>query len=104
MSIEFNPIQPREPQVTQARLASGCSDLDHVETFKVSAEAQAAPDREYVKCLETKNARLKNLCDEATILLSLAAFSLNRAQRLLDSANKAPFGPRSAFPARSNGS
>ncbi|HEV2394769.1 MAG TPA: hypothetical protein VG146_20655 [Verrucomicrobiae bacterium] len=58
MSVEFNSIQPRE---TQVRLDSGCKDLAHVETFNVSAEAQAALDREYIKFLEAQNAYLKNL-------------------------------------------
>jgi hypothetical protein len=101
MSVEFNSIQPRE---TTVRLNSGCTDLDHVETFNVSAEAQAAIDREYIKFLEAKNASLKNLCAEATISLSLAAFSLNRARSLLQSANNASYAPSSTSPARSNGS
>jgi hypothetical protein len=86
MSKEFNSIQPRE---TQGRLDSQCPDLDHVETFNVSAEAQAALDREYIKFLEAKNAHLKDLCAQAW--LSLAAISLNRAQRVLASA-KVPCG------------
>jgi len=99
MSVEFNSIQPRE---TQVRLGSGCNDLEHVETFKVSTEAQAAIDREYIKFLEAKNASLKNLCAEATISLSLSAFSLNRARRLLQSTNKTSFSPSSTFLASSN--
>ena len=94
MSVRFNSIPPRE---TQVRLESGCNDLDHVETFKVSAGAQAALDREYIKFLESKNAYLKNLCAEATISLSLAVFSLNRARRLLQSVYKTPFAPNSRF-------
>lgn len=99
MSVEFNSIQPRE---TQVRLDSGCNDLNHVETFKVSAEAQAEIDREYIKFLEAKNAHLKNLCAEASISLSLAVLSLNRARRLLQSANKTSFAPSSTFLPRSN--
>ena len=99
MSVEFNFIQPRE---TQVRLDDACNDLDHVETFNISAEAQGAIDREYIKFLEAKNAYLKNLCAEATIWLSIAAFSLNRAQRLHDSTDKAPFASTSTFPAPSN--
>ena len=94
MSVEFNSIQPRE---TQVRPDSECNDLDHVETFNVSVEAQAEIDREYIKFLEAKNAYLKNLCAEATISLSLATFSLDRARRLLQNANKAPFAPSSTL-------
>jgi hypothetical protein len=83
MSVEFNSNQPRE---TQIRLDSECNDLDHIETFNVSLESQAAIDREYIKFLEAKNAHLKNLCAEATISLSLADLSLDRARRLLQSA------------------
>ena len=101
MSVEFNSIQPCE---TQDRLDNGCNELDHVETFKVSAEAQAAIDREYIKFLEAKNDYLKNLCAEATISLSLAAFSLNRARRLLQGAKQAPFAPSSTFLVRNNDS
>ena len=70
-------------------LESECPDLEHVETFNVSAEAQASVDREYIKFLEAKNAYLKDLCVRAW--LSLAAMSLNRAQRLLASADAVPF-------------
>ena len=70
-------------------LESECPDLEHVETFNVSAEAQASVDREYIKFLEAKNAYLKDLCVRAW--LSLAAMSLNRAQRLLASADEVPF-------------
>jgi hypothetical protein len=101
MSVEFNSIRSREMQLG---LDSGCNDLDHVETFKVSFEAQAALDRECIKFLEIKNRHLKNLCAEATISLNLALLSLNRARRLLQSANEASFTPSSTFPARSNGS
>lgn len=69
MRVEFKSIQPRE---TQVRLDSGCNDLDHVETFNVSAEAQATIDREYIKFLEAKNASLKCLCAEARRLLQSA--------------------------------
>ena len=101
MSIKSNSIQPR---VTQVRLDSGCNDLDHVETFDVSAEAQAALDLEYIKFLEAKDAYFKNLCAEATISLSIAAFFLNRARKLLQSANEASFAPSSIFSASSNDS
>ena len=95
MSVKFSSLQPRE---TQVRLDSECNDLDHIETFNVSFEAQAAIDREYIKFLEAKNAYLKNLCAEATISLSLAAFSIDRTRRLLQSANEASFAPSSTFP------
>ena len=101
MSIEFNSIQPRE---TQVRLENGCNDLDHVETFSVTAEAQAQIDREYIKFLEAKNAYLKDICTEATISLSLATLALNTARKLLQTVNKASFAPSSTFPARSNDS
>ena len=101
MSTQFKSIRPHE---TQVRLDSRCDELDQVETFKVSADAQAAIDSEYIKFLETKNAYLKSLCAEAAISLSLAAFSLNITQRLLQGANKAPFAPSSTFPAPSDGS
>jgi hypothetical protein len=101
MSVGFNSIQPCE---TQLGLDSGCNDLDRVATFKVSVEAQAALDREYIKFLEIKNRHLKNLCAEATISLSLALLSINRARRLLQSTNEASFTPSSTFRARSNGS
>ena len=101
MSVEFNFIQPRE---TQLRLDNGCDELDHVETFKVSVEAQAALDLEYIKFLEAKNAHLKKLCAEATIALSLAALSLNRTRRLLQNANKAFLASPSTFLVRSNDS
>ena len=101
MSVKLNSIQHRE---TQLGLDSGCNDLDHVETFNVSVEAQAALDREYIKFLEIKNRHLKKLCAEATISLNLAVLSLNRARRLLQSANEASFTPSSTFPTRSNGS
>ena len=101
MSVELNSIQARE---TQVRLDSGCNDLDHVETFNVSVEAQAAVDREYIKFLEAKNAYLKKLCAEATIALSLATLSVNRARRLLQSANKAFLASPSTFLVRSNDS
>jgi hypothetical protein len=65
--------------MSQLGLDSGCNDLDHVETFKVSVEAQAALDREYIKFLEIKNRHLKSVCAEATISLSLVVSSLNRA-------------------------
>ena len=65
--------------MSQLGLDSGCNDLDHVETFKVSFEAQAALDREYIKFLEIKNRHLKSVCAEATISLSLVVSSLNRA-------------------------
>ena len=99
MSVEFNSTQPRE---TQLGLDRGSNDLDHVETFTASVEAQAALDREYIKFLEIKNARLKNLCAEASISLSLAVLSLNRARRLLQSASKASLAPSSTFLARSD--
>jgi hypothetical protein len=88
----------------QVRLDSACNDLDHVETFKIGVEAQAALDREYIKFLEVKTAHLKNLCAEATISLSLAALSLNRARRLLQSVNKAFLASSSTFLPRSNDS
>lgn len=99
MSVGFNSIQPRE---TKVRLDRECNELDHVETFKVSVEAQAAIDREYIKFLEAKNAHLKNLCAEATISLRLANLSLSRARRLLDCANKASLASSSTFPDRNN--
>jgi hypothetical protein len=101
MSLEFSSIQPRE---TQVRLDSEYNDLDHVETFTVSVGAQAEIDREYIKFLEIKNRHLKNLCAEATISLSLAVLSLNRARKLLQSANEASCTTSSTFPARNNGS
>ena len=100
MSIEFNSIQRQ----TQVRRDSGCSDLDHVETCNVGAEAQTALNREYIKFLEAKNAHLKDLYADAFIMLSVAAFCLNRAQKLLERADKAPLVPTSTFPAPSNGS
>jgi hypothetical protein len=72
--------------------------LDHVETFNVSAEAQAAIDREYIKFLEAKNARLENLCVRATTWLNLATISLARAQILLTVVNTPPSGPSSTSP------
>jgi len=72
------------PSETQVGLESECPELDYVETFNVSAEAQAALDREYIKFLEAQNAYLKDLCVQAC----LAAISLSRAQRLLASANE----------------
>jgi len=74
------------PSETQVGLESECPELDYVETFNVSAEAQAALDREYVNFLEAQNTCLKDLCVQAW--LSLAAISLSRAQRLLASANE----------------
>ena len=44
------------PSETQVGLESECPELDYVETFNVSAEAQAALDREYIKFLEAQNA------------------------------------------------
>jgi hypothetical protein len=91
MSGELKSIQPSETRI-RLELDSDCPDLDHVETFNVSAEAQAAIDREYIKFLEAKNARLENLCTRATTWLSLVAISLIR-ERKNYVVNTTPSGP-----------
>jgi hypothetical protein len=69
MSERLTPQQFREfslrlngdPKAT----ASVDTDLEHVETYQISPEAQAQLDREYMRFLEAKNSRIENLCRQA---------------------------------------
>lgn len=44
-------------------------DLDRIETYQIPPERQAQLDREYIKFLEAKNARIEKLCTEASAWL-----------------------------------